>query len=345
MDHSLDALAQRLNQAKGLSDLVADAPGFLRAILHLPLVAKGDASVLVAGETGTGKELVARALHYLGPRAPYPFIPVNCGALSDTLLLSELFGHERGAFTDAKTKRVGLLEEAAGGTLFLDEIDSLPPRGQIALLRVLQDQSFRPLGSSQIRRVNVRFVSATNRRLPRIVESGEFRVDLYYRLCVFDFYIPPLRERREDVLPLADHFLRRFSEQDRLPTLSPEAQHALLTYDWPGNVRELQNALTRAIQLAGDQPIGLDHLGLPSGASSSELPESDPTRPESMTELKRQVVERFEREYLGKLMARYDGNITQAAAAAGKDRRDLGRLLKKHQLGSRRHRPDNSRVG
>jgi DNA-binding NtrC family response regulator len=331
----IDPIEGRLRETPGLNSTVARVPGFLNAIASLPLVMDSDAPVLVGGETGTGKELVARALHYAGPRAAYPFTSVNCGALSESLFLSELFGHERGAFTDAKARRAGLLEETHRGTLFLDEIDGTSPRGQVALLRFVQEGTFRPLGSNRERVVDIRIVAATNRRLLDLVRDGSFREDLYYRLRVFDFHIPPLRERPADILPLVGHFLRRHGRRDVAYRISPEAERALLAHGWPGNVRELENAVVRATRLASEGLIAVEHLGLPERAPPAlDLPATDPRRPESMAELKRKVVARFERRYLEGLMDLHGGNVSRAAQAAGKDRRDLGRLLKKYGIGA-----------
>ena len=217
---------------------VGNAPAFQDVISRLPALARTDGVVLIDGETGTGKELVARAIHQLGPRAPRPFVAVNCGALVDTLLEGELFGHERGAFTGAHARRQGLIACAAGGTMFLDEAETLTPRAQVALLRVLQERTYRPVGSSSEQRADVRFVAATNVRLDHLVRAGQFRVDLFYRLSVFSVTLPPLRGRREDVLPLARHFLAKYAPDARpAPLLSTAAERTLVTYDWPGNVR------------------------------------------------------------------------------------------------------------
>jgi transcriptional regulator with GAF, ATPase, and Fis domain len=217
-----------LLRAQAMGRLVGSSPAFTRALQHLPTMARGDATVLVCGETGTGKELVARAFHYMGGRASFPFVPVNCGALPDTLLEAELFGHERGAFTDARERRTGLVAQAIGGTLFLDEVDSLSPRAQVALLRLLQDRTLRPLGGGRETQVDVRFVAASNASLPEMVRRGEFRADLFYRLAVLTLTLPPLRERREDVLELAGHLLARNLPPGRPPLcFSPCACAAL----------------------------------------------------------------------------------------------------------------------
>ena len=336
-DETAEALIGRLRDTHALGKLLGQAPVFVKAIAQLGSIARSDASVLISGQTGTGKELVARALHYLGPRAAFPFVAVNCGALLDTLLEDELFGHEPGAFTDARRRRPGLLTEAVRGTLFLDEIESLSDRGQVTLLRVLQDRSYRALGSSQERRADVRFVAATNAPLAPRVRAGTFRADLYYRLCVFSIDLPPLRARREDVLLLAAHFLDKHAPPDQpAVALSSPARAALLAFDWPGNVRELENAMVRALGTGRGGTIEVADLCLP--GTVEDGPGSAPAGPTACTfqALKRLAVDAFEREYLTRLMTQYGGNVSRAARAAGKDRRELGRLLKKHRLDAKR---------
>ncbi|MGH7600473.1 MAG: sigma 54-interacting transcriptional regulator, partial [bacterium] len=247
----MESLIERLREAQALAKLVGDAPAFLDAIRHLPDVAKSEASVLITGETGTGKELAARAIHYLSARAAFPFVPVHCGSLPDTLLESELFGHERGAFTDARTQRHGLIAQAEKGTLFLDEVENMSLKAQVALLRVLQDKKFRALGSSREQQADIRVVATTNAPLEHLVQAGTFRADLYYRLCVFSVHLPPLRERKGDIIPLSRHFLKKYVPADQVGLqLTPEADEALLAYDWPGNVRELESAIIRGIHLS-----------------------------------------------------------------------------------------------
>jgi DNA-binding NtrC family response regulator len=331
-----ESLIEEMRASQALRRLVGTAPSFVRAISCVPALARGDAAVVINGETGTGKELIARALHYVGPRAAYPFVPVNCGSLTDTLLEDELFGHERGAFTDAKYARTGLLLQAERGTLFLDEVDSLTPRAQVALLRVLQDKTFRTLGSSRERRSDVRFIAASNTPLRSLMRSGAFRSDLFYRLCVLSIELPPLRERREDILLLAQHFLVRHARSGtKPPELAPVAERALLAYDWPGNVRELENVIIRAVTLATDARITLDDLGLDvttealshAGAADAHAAETP-----AFQEAKRAVIDAFELEYLTRLLRAHGGNVSSAARAARKERRDLRRLLKKHRL-------------
>jgi len=205
----MENLINRLRDKQTLAKLIGEAPVFLKAIAQLPSVARSEATVLITGETGTGKELVARAIHYLSARVAFPFVPLNCGSLPETLLEDELFGHERGAFTDARTPRRGLITQAERGTLFLDEVDTLAAKAQVALLRVLQDKMFRTLGSSREQEADVRIVAATNAPLDQLVRAGGFRVDLYYRLRVFSINLPPLRDRKKDILSLSRHFLEK----------------------------------------------------------------------------------------------------------------------------------------
>jgi two-component system, NtrC family, response regulator GlrR len=332
-----EAMAETLTAGERVQDDVMDeeligrAPVFREVLTRLPKVAQSDGAVLISGETGTGKELVARAIHRMSRRAVSPFVAVNCGSLLDTLFESELFGHERGAFTDAHARRQGLMAQAAGGTLFLDEADTLTPRGQVALLRALQDRTFRPLGSTTEHRVDVRFLAATNARLERMVDGGAFRADLYYRLCVFLVTLPPLRDRREDILPLAYHFLGKYgASSSPAPDLSPGAVEALLAWDWPGNVRELESAIVRALPVTEDGGIGAADLGLPgmTGGAAAGTTET----PRTFKSQKRRILEVFERQYLIRIMTEHRGNVSRAARAAGKERRDLGKLLKRHGL-------------
>jgi DNA-binding NtrC family response regulator len=326
MDDIVDSLCGKLARAS----FVGRSPLFVEAVRRLPCIAKDRAPVLVEGETGTGKELAARALHYLGPRAGFPFAAVNCGALPDTLLEDELFGHERGAFTDARGRREGLIAQAEKGTLFLDEIDSLSRKAQVSLLRVVQEGRYRPVGSSEERRADVRVVAATNAPLEELVKTGAFRADLYYRLCVFRVHLPPLRQRPEDVPLLAAHFLEKHaSDEEPAPVLSPEAVAALTAYDWPGNAREVENIMIRAGRLCRNGRIEPADLGLRT-AQSSAAGTFSPFRV-----MKQAVVRDFERDYLRRLMAAHQGNVTRAARAAGNDRRELGKLLKKHHIDPR----------
>ncbi len=250
-------------QGSALDDLigVSGAMAELKALIQR--IAKSNATtVLLQGESGTGKDLVARIIHYSSDRARAPFLAVNCVALPEHLLESELFGHERGAFTDARAMKKGLFEQAEGGTVYLDEIGDMRLDLQGKLLRLIEEKVFRRIGGVRDIRVDARIIAATNRELPKLTESGLFRMDLYYRLKVFPLHLPTLRERREDVLPLARHFLRRFSRDMRreMPELHPDTETRLLEYHWPGNVRELRNLLERALILASGKVILPDHL-------------------------------------------------------------------------------------
>ncbi|HYR91465.1 MAG TPA: sigma-54 dependent transcriptional regulator [Terriglobia bacterium] len=324
-------------EKQALAKLVGEAPSFVKVIEDLPGLACSDATVLIEGETGTGKELVARALHYLGPRASSPFIPVNCGAFSDTLLQDELFGHERGAFTDALGQRQGLIAQAEKGTLFLDEVDSLSPRAQVALLRVLQDGMFRSLGGTREQHVDVRFVAATNTPLFPLIETGAFRRDLYYRLCVFSLSLPPLRARGSDVVRLATYFIRKHEKTGApSPQLSYSACSALLAFDWPGNVRELENAIIRGVQRCRTGFIEAADLGLTPAAQSNEPSIAQRfSTGASFKDRKKQLIETFERQFLIEVLSEHHGNVSRAAQAAGRERRDFGKLLKKYQIDPR----------
>jgi DNA-binding NtrC family response regulator len=324
----MEGSVERSVQERALSQLIGTSPAFLAALACLPAIARSHAPVLISGETGTGKELVARAIHYLSARSGHPFVAVNCGSLPDTLVESELFGHERGAFTSATTARKGLLAQADQGTILLDEIDTLPHKGQIALLRVLQEKTYRPLGSSTEYAVNLRVIAATNRTIGACLQDGYFRADFFYRISIFTIDMPPLRDRAEDILPLARHFVAKHADPERAkPVLTPQASEALVNHRWPGNVRELENAMIRAIYLADGRDIEPQDLRVGSQASEAPVPRLGPMRA-----MKRTTIERFEREYLARLMVEHQGNVTQAARTACKERRDLGKLLKKYRL-------------
>jgi DNA-binding NtrC family response regulator len=248
-----------------IAEIVGTSPAMREVYQRTRLVAPSRASVLLIGETGTGKELIARAIHRLSPRADGPYIRVNCGALSESLLESELYGHIKGAFTGAIDNKTGRFEAAHGGTIFLDEISSMTPKLQVKLLRVLQEHEFERVGESRTIRVDTRVVAATNQMLEDEIEAGRFRDDLYYRLNVVPIRLPPLRERREDIGDLARFFLERYSEENRreTPELTSVVLKALETYDWPGNVRELENYIERAVVLANGQALTPELLVIP----------------------------------------------------------------------------------
>ena len=308
--------------------LVGRSPDFLEVAAKAAQLANADAAVLISGETGSGKELIARAIHYHGARRSKPFIPVNCGALPVHLFENELFGHSKGAFTDASSAEKGLIAEAEGGTLFLDEIDALSPAAQVKLLRFLQNGEYRPLGSSRSILANVRVMAATNSDLRAKVETKQFREDLFYRLNVLSVTMPPLRKRGEDVFLLAEHFIELYVRRDggNRPDISEAARQKLLNYSWPGNVRELEGVIQRAILLNRTGILHAADIEIPDGKSKELL------RHESLRRAKSFVIGEFERGYVAKLLAEHQGNITRAAKAAGRDRRTLQRLVRKYSL-------------
>ena len=308
--------------------LIGESPAFRTALEKISVLADVEAPVLICGETGTGKELFARAIHYHGSQKGRPFIPVNCGAIPDHLFENELFGHRKGAFTDASTEQQGLVQEAEGGTLFLDEIDTLSAAAQIKLLRFLQDQEYRPLGASKSTKANVRVLVATNKHLKDLVDNKQFREDLFFRINVFSLRLPSLRERIQDISILAEHFLSKVARQIGRGAmyLAPQAQSKLNEYSWPGNVRELESVVHRAGRFSTSQNVHQDEIDLPSTEGMQVETES------SFRHAKSNVVEEFERKYLLAILAENCGNVSKAAKAAGKERRSFQRLLRKHDL-------------
>jgi DNA-binding NtrC family response regulator len=308
--------------------MLGESPAFFQLLERLKHVARYDATVLLEGETGTGKELAARAVHYDGPRRAKPFLPINCGALQDTLVENELFGHCRGAYTGAHSDERGLVEAADGGTLFLDEVDALSPKAQVTLLRFLEDQQYRPVGSRAHRTANVRVISASNPSLMTLAENDRFRMDLLYRLRVMHVRVPPLRERTGDAALLARHFVRTYSTRFKKPEipLSAASVRWLATYEWPGNIRELENGVCQAFLLATDSEIDI----APSESSAAAPPAGRDAW--SYRRAKQQAVADFERRFLTRAIRSADGNVSEAARLIRTERRHLGRLLKKHGL-------------
>jgi DNA-binding NtrC family response regulator len=315
--------------------LLGESACFRSALELVRRFAETTAHVLIQGETGTGKELVARAIHYLGPRRYKPFVAINCGALPDNLVENELFGHARGAFTDARDSQPGVIAEADGGTLFLDEIECLSHKGQVALLRFLQDGHYRPLGGRGMVQADVRVVAASNREFDEMVREGSFRQDLLYRLAIMSVSLPPLRARGNDVLLLVDHFLRRFARSygRPRPVVDAESRRQALAYAWPGNIRELENAVHRQFLLADGGNLRLELAPQP----DAPMPASTAAGVEGLADMdmktaKAAVIERFERDYLEQLITATGGNVSAAAQRAGKERRAFGKLLKKYGI-------------
>jgi len=313
-------------------NLVGESPAFLRVLKLVDRISQCDATVLVQGETGTGKELIARAIHYLGPRRNCAFIPVNCGAIPDSLVESELFGHVRGAFTDAKESRPGVIAQAQGGALFLDEIDALSQRSQVALLRFLQDREYKPVGGSVVRNAEVRVVTASNADLEALVAKGAYRQDLLYRLNVLSVNLPPLRERPGDARLLANTFLRRFSRQYGAPekTLHADTLAWIDEHPWPGNVRELENLMHREFLLTDGPVIRVNHARTKGGTSI--LNAAGGLTCARFRDAKARAIAEFERAYIVELLAKAQGNISLASRMSGKERSRLGKLVKKYGL-------------
>jgi len=324
-DQSL-TLTRKFKKRLCLEQMIGECQAFRRVIDKIPLVAGCDAGVLISGETGTGKEICARAIHYLSPRQDHPFVPLNCGAIPVELVENELFGHAPGAFTGASHQKNGLLQEAEGGTLFLDEIDSLPLTAQVKLLRVLQEKEYRPLGSTKARTANVRVVAATNIDADEAIRTGRLRQDLYYRLNVIRLHLPPLRERRHDIPALASHFLEKYALElsKSAHSLSADAMQMLQNYDWPGNVRQLENLIARAIVLAERNVIEGKDLDLPASDRRAS--------PGNFKVAKLACIAQFERDYVETLLHLHHGNITRAAKAAEKNRRAFWEMIRKYHI-------------
>jgi DNA-binding NtrC family response regulator len=333
----------------GDSVLVGRSPTMLRLRQLIDRVAPTDATVLVTGESGTGKEMIAREFFRRSPRRGQPYIKVNCAAISEALIESEFFGHERGAFTGATERREGRFELANQGTLLLDEVSEIPAGLQAKLLRVLQEREFERVGGNRTIKVNVRIIATSNRDLLSYVEKGDFRQDLYYRLNVFPVHVPPLRERADDILDLAEHFLRRFARKHgvKVTGLSDSARASIMGYRWPGNVRELQNTIERAVILSeSGRPLTAAALGLPGGPAMEEpplapalaepgveLPASSPAGHPGLVNDGGSVLrlDELEKKAIQAALQQMDGNRTQAAAALGISIRTLRNKLQEYR--------------
>jgi DNA-binding NtrC family response regulator len=344
-------LREQLDVASVAAGFIAEAPKSRQLVAMIRRVAPARTTALIEGETGTGKELVARMLHYWSNRADGPFLAINCKALADGVVESELFGHEKGSFTGAIKERAGCFERASGGTLFLDEIGEAGPDFQAKLLRVLEDGEVLRVGGSKPRKVDVRIIAATNRKLRAEVAAGRFRADLYFRLRVIPLQIAPLRDRREDILPLAQHFLAFHSTDAGRPLmLSHEAEQALLNYTWPGNVREIENVIERAVVMSGQETLMPDAFAFEEDISEDELnyaanqPEgaapaqgADAAQPAKAVEGQaegtlQETLDRAATERIKAALASAGGNRVDAATALGVDRTTLYRLMKRLSL-------------
>ncbi len=315
-------LKHKINQLSHMDEIVGKSQQIKRVLDSVVTVAKSDSTVVIRGESGTGKELIARAIHCHSPRRYYPIVPVNCGALPETLLESELFGHEKGAFTGAQSRRKGKFEMADRGTLFLDEIGNISQKMQMQLLRVLESRQFTRIGGNQTISVNIRLICATNTNLEKAVEDGTFREDLYYRINVFTIFLPPLRERRSDIPLLAQHFINKYAASMNKPIkeISSEAMDLLIQHDWPGNVRELENAIERAM-VVGKPPI-INRGDLPFQLAFSE--KEGKGNVDSLSAI--------EKKHISYVLAKTNWNISRAAQSLEIDRVTLYNKIKKYQL-------------
>jgi DNA-binding NtrC family response regulator len=331
LEAEYELLRRQVERPYGFDDMIGGSPAMRKVFDTIEQVANSDVDVLVVGETGTGKELVARSIHRRSRRATGPFVPVDCGAIPESLLESEFYGHEKGAFTGADSRRIGLLEFADGGTFFLDELGELPMLLQAKLLRTLQERKIRRVGGREEIDVDVRIVAATARNLDEMIRHNQFRQDLYYRINVVRIDLPPLRQRGDDIGLLAEYLAQRYSREmgRQITSITPEAYQVLAQYRWPGNVRELQNVIRRAIALAKGPLIALDDLPDDVVAAAGEGRTTDDA---GYFELRDEHVARFETEYLGDLLARHHGDVRTAALEARLPRGTLYRLMKKHGL-------------
>jgi two-component system response regulator HydG len=322
------ALKERIGDRFDFSRIIGRSAKMIALLEMLAMVAPSDATVLIMGESGTGKEVAANAIHQNSPRAGQPFIKVSCAALPETLLESELFGHEKGAFTGAVSRREGRFHLAHRGTIFLDEVGEMSPALQTKLLRVLQEKEFEPLGGARTVKVDIRVIAATNKDLIKEVKEGRFREDLYYRLNVVPITMPPLRERKEDIPPLADHFLAVYREKNRKPLkgISGRALDLLVRYDWPGNIRELENCIERAVIMAREEMITVADFPPQIQRLSGEGEKEGPAIPYGMS------LAEMEKKLIVKTLAETGGNRTRAAEILGINRRTLQNKLKEYGL-------------
>ena len=327
------ALKQMLDTRFRFENIIGNSEAITQVFDLIRKISNTSANVLITGESGTGKELVAQCIHANSKRSHKPFVPLNCGGLPEPLIESEIFGHTKGAFTDAKQNRVGLIEHAKGGTFFLDEIGELPRPLQVKFLRVLEDHKIRRLGSNEEIEIDIRLISATNRNIKELIRDGKFREDLFYRLNTFEIHLPPLRKRQGDIQLLAHHFLNHFAEtsEKAIQGISTEAMDVLCEYNWPGNVRELMHVMERAVALSDADAIKLE-----------DLPENLVTQTADtivsaqidlpFQEAKDAVVEKFEQTFIDRLLKAHNGNVSRAARQNGTERRTLQRLITKYAI-------------
>lgn len=322
----------RLEKITRFDDIIGQGSAMKKIFDLIPEVARSDASILLTGETGTGKELVAKAIHAKSKRSYFPFIPINCGAIPDSLLESELFGHQKGAFTGATHSRKGFLEVVSGGTLFLDEIGEISTKMQIDLLRVLEEKKITRVGDCNPVTVDFRLISATRRNLEQDIAAGNFREDFFYRINVITIHIPPLRERKEDIPLLIQHFLEKYSQETtkRIDHITRETVRRLTAYEWPGNVRELENAMERAVVLSRSRTLDIQDF------SFLQAPVSMPATPMSLLET--------EKYYIQRILEECDWNVTRSAKILDINRVTLHKKIKRFNLRKKRHNRSETRL-
>jgi DNA-binding NtrC family response regulator len=325
-------LKQKIKEAKDFQNIIGKSRKMQSVFKIADQVSCTNTTVLILGESGTGKELLARYIHYNSPRKDKVFVPVNCAALRETLLESELFGHEKGSFTGAVSTKRGLMEIASGGTFFFDEIGDVSPLIQGKLLRVLQEREFMRVGGTDTISADIRLITATNKNLEQCIKERTFREDLYYRLNVVSIHLPPLRERKDDILPLAQFFLSRFNKKmgKKICEIKQDVLGVLMGYDWPGNVRELENVLERAVVLATEDTIEVSHM--PDKILEAHIDSGPVFRGLSYKEAKQQVVDSFSKEFIERLLQMSKGNISKAAKQAKMDVANFRRLMRKYDI-------------
>ena len=334
LDNRVQKLEEELRSQYDFEAIVGHSPRMVKILQTISQVADTDATVLIEGETGTGKELVARSIHFNSPRKDGLLVNINCGAIPENLLESELFGYEKGAFTGAYKSHKGKFEQADGGTIFLDEVDEMSPALQVKVLRILQWGEFSPLGSDRVKRSDVRVVAASKQSLRKLVEEGKFRDDLFYRLNLIHIEMPSLRERREDILLLVNTFLREASESlsKQLLSLSPEVKRVLQAYDYPGNVRELENIVRRAAILCEKKTISLEHLPPEIGSASTFGIRGAKATIPTFREAKEKMIDDFERQYIQRILAECSGVVREAARRAGMHPKNFHEKMNKYGI-------------
>jgi DNA-binding NtrC family response regulator len=334
-------LRQELQEKYGFHNIVGKSKKMQEIYRVIAKVATTDSTVLIYGQSGTGKELIARAVHFNSPRREKQFVPVDCAVLSENLLESELFGHVRGSFTGAVTTKPGLFEVADGGTVFLDEVGNISLSIQAKLLRVLQEREFTPVGGTKAKKVDIRLIAATNKDLEKMIKEETFREDLYYRLNIVPISLPPLRERQEDIPILAAHFLKKSAEEmgKTIKGFTPEAMEKLMRHPWPGNVRELENVIERTVVMIDDEMVRMEHLILPNQQEKESSENHIPLTSEELKEIKKQVrekaVEEIERAFVLNALERHQWNVTRAAEEVGMLRPNFQALMRKYNLRAR----------